>query len=144
VPALAVPIALSILALQIWGSYRLIANSFRWLTFALFAYVLSAFFCRPNVAEVLRNTFVPHLAWNKDLLALTVAILGTTISPYMFFWQSSQEVEEEIAAGRKTLQQRKGATDAELHYAALDSQYGDAAFQCRNVLHHSFDGGNII
>jgi NRAMP (natural resistance-associated macrophage protein)-like metal ion transporter len=124
VPVLAVPIALSILALQIWGSYRLIANTFRWLTLALFAYVLSAFFCHPNGSEVLRNTFIPHIAWNKDFLALTVAILGTTISPYMFFWQSNQEVEEEIAAGRKTLQQRKGATDAELHYAALDVNIG--------------------
>jgi NRAMP (natural resistance-associated macrophage protein)-like metal ion transporter len=124
VPVLALPIALSILALQIWGSYRIIANTFRWLTLALFAYVLSAFFCHPNVAEVLRNTFIPRLAWNKDFLALTVAILGTTISPYMFFWQSSQEVEEEIAAGRKTLQQRKGATDAELRYAALDVNIG--------------------
>ena len=124
VRALVIPIAFSLLALQIWGSYRLIANTFRWLTLALFAYVLSAFFCHPDVAQVIRSTFVPHLSWNKDFLALTVAILGTTISPYMFFWQSSQEAEEEIAAGRTTLQQRKGATDAELSYAALDVNIG--------------------
>jgi NRAMP (natural resistance-associated macrophage protein)-like metal ion transporter len=119
-----IPIALAILAIQIWGSYRLIANTFRWLTLALFAYVLSAFFCHPDATEVLRNTFIPHFLWNRDFLALIVAILGTTISPYMFFWQCSQEVEEEIAAGRKTLNQRKGTTEAELTYAALDVNIG--------------------
>jgi Mn2+/Fe2+ NRAMP family transporter len=72
----------------------------------------------------MRGTFVPNFPWNRTFLALTVGILGTTISPYMFFWQSSQEVEEEIAAGRKTLQQRKGSTDAELQYAALDVNLG--------------------
>lgn len=122
--SLIIPIALSVIALQIWGSYRLIANIFKWLTLALLAYVFSAFFSKPDFAEVMRGTFVPNFPWNRTFLALTVGILGTTISPYMFFWQSSQEVEEEIAAGRKTLQQRKGSTDAELQYAALDVNLG--------------------
>jgi NRAMP (natural resistance-associated macrophage protein)-like metal ion transporter len=124
VRSLTIPIALSIVALQVWGSYRLIANTFKWLTLALFAYVFSAFLCKPNIAEVIRNTFVPSFPWNKSFLALTVAILGTTISPYMFFWQSNQEVEEEIALGRKSLRQRKGATNAELSDAALDVNVG--------------------
>jgi NRAMP (natural resistance-associated macrophage protein)-like metal ion transporter len=122
--SLIIPIALAVIALQIWGSYRLIANIFKWLTLALLAYVFSAFFSKPGFAEVMRGTFVPNFPWNRTFLALTVGILGTTISPYMFFWQSSQEVEEEIAAGRKTLHQRKGATDAELKYAALDVNLG--------------------
>jgi NRAMP (natural resistance-associated macrophage protein)-like metal ion transporter len=122
--SLIVPIALAVIALQIWGSYQLIANVFKWLTLALFAYVLSAFFSKPDFTEVIRGTFVPSFSWNRAFLALTVGILGTTISPYMFFWQSNQEVEEEIAAGRKTLSQRKGATDAELKYAALDVNLG--------------------
>ncbi len=122
--SLIIPIALSVIALQIWGSYRLIANIFKWLTLALLAYVFSAFFSKPDFGEVMRGTFVPNFAWNRTFLALTVGILGTTISPYMFFWQSSQEVEEEIAAGRKTLQQRKGSTDAELQYAAVDVNLG--------------------
>jgi Mn2+/Fe2+ NRAMP family transporter len=124
VHVLVVPIALVIVAIQILGSYRLIANTFKWLTLALFAYVLSAFFCKPDIAEVLKNTFVPHFPWTREFLVLTVAILGTTISPYMFFWQSSQEVEEEIAAGRRTLKQRKGTTNPELHYAAIDINVG--------------------
>jgi Mn2+/Fe2+ NRAMP family transporter len=122
--SLIIPIALAVIALQIWGSYRLIANIFKWITLALLAYVFSAFFSKPGFAEVMRGTFVPTFPWNRTFLALTVGILGTTISPYMFFWQSSQEVEEEIAAGRKTLRQRKGATDAELRYAAMDVNLG--------------------
>jgi NRAMP (natural resistance-associated macrophage protein)-like metal ion transporter len=117
---LIVPIALAVIALQLWGSYQLIASVFKWLTFALLGYVLSAFFSKPGFGEVMRGTFIPSFPWNRAFLALTVGILGTTISPYMFFWQSNQEVEEEIAAGRKSLQRRKGATDAELKYAALD------------------------
>jgi NRAMP (natural resistance-associated macrophage protein)-like metal ion transporter len=121
---LILPIAISLVALQIWGSYHLIATIFKWLTLALFAYVLSAFFSKPNLPEVLRGTFIPALHWNREFLALTVAILGTTISPYMFFWQSNQEVEEQIAIGRKKLWQRQGATDAELKYAAWDVNIG--------------------
>jgi Mn2+/Fe2+ NRAMP family transporter len=88
------------------------------------AYVISAFFCKANFSEVLRGTLIPSFPMNRAFLSLTVAILGTTISPYMFFWQSNQEVEEEIAIGRKTLSQRKGATDAELKYAAMDVNIG--------------------
>lgn len=119
-----IAVSLVILAIQIWGSYRLIANVFKWLTIALFAYIGSAFFSKPNIAEVLRGTFIPHIAWNGKFLALMVAILGTTISPYMFFWQSNQEVEEQIAVGRITIKQRKGATNLELKYAALDVNIG--------------------
>jgi NRAMP (natural resistance-associated macrophage protein)-like metal ion transporter len=121
---LIIPIGISIVALQIWCSYQFIAKTFKWLTFALLAYVLSAFFSHPDWTQVLRGTFLPTLPWNKEFLALTVAILGTTISPYMFFWQSNQEVEEQIALGRKSLAQRKGATDGELTYAALDVNIG--------------------
>ena len=122
--SLIVPIALAVIGLQVWGSYQLIANIFKWLTLSLFAYVLSAFLCKPNLGEVMRGTFIPSFPWNRAFLALTVGVLGTTISPYMFFWQSNQEVEEEIAAGRKTLSQRRGATDAELKYAAWDVNLG--------------------
>jgi NRAMP (natural resistance-associated macrophage protein)-like metal ion transporter len=122
--SLILPIALAVIALQIWGSYRFIANVFKWLTLALLAYVVSAFFSKPDLVQVIRGTFVPRFPWNRAFLALSVGILGTTISPYMFFWQSNQEVEEEIAAGRKSLSQRKGATDAELKYAAVDVNLG--------------------
>ena len=120
ISALVVPIALSILALQVWGSYRLIAQTFKWLTVALFAYVGAAFFARPDLADVLYGTVVPTFSLDPSLMTNLVAILGTTISPYLFFWQASQEVEEEISMGRRTLKARQGATHAELKYAGVD------------------------
>lgn len=124
ITAMIIPIAVVILILQVWGSYRLIANVFKWLTLALFAYIASAFLAKPDIGEVLKNTFIPTLRFDSAFLATLVAILGTTISPYLFFWQASQEVEEEISMGRKSLWQRKGATDPELKYAAWDVNIG--------------------
>ncbi|PZS02674.1 MAG: iron transporter [Candidatus Chloroheliales bacterium] len=122
--AMIVPIAAVILALQIWGSYRLIANIFKWLTLALFAYIGAAFFANPNLGDVLHGTFTPTFSFDSKFLATLVAILGTTISPYLFFWQASQEVEEEVSKGRESLSQRKGATDKELKYTGWDVNIG--------------------
>ena len=124
IAALVLPIALAILALQIWGSYRLIAKTFKWLTLALFAYVGSAVFARPDWIEVIKATFIPKLSFNPNFLGMLVAILGTTISPYLFFWQADQEVEEEISFGRLTRAQRRGASDAEIKYARWDVYIG--------------------
>jgi NRAMP (natural resistance-associated macrophage protein)-like metal ion transporter len=119
-----IPITLGILVFQIWGSYHLITRIFKWLTLVLFAYIGAALFARPDVGEILRNTFIPTLRFDKQFLITVVAILGTTISPYLFFWQASQEVEEEVSLGRKFLWQRKGATDDELVYASWDVNIG--------------------
>ena len=124
IAAMLVPIALLILVLQIFGSYRLIARIFKWFTLALFAYIGAAFLARPHWSEVMWGTFVPTFHFDSKFLATLVAILGTTISPYLFFWQASQEVEEEISRGRKRLWQRKGATDNELKYAYWDVNVG--------------------
>ena len=121
---LVLPIALIILALQIWGSYRLIARTFKWLTLALLAYIGSSFFAKPDAVQVLKATFIPTLSFDPTFLATLVAIMGTTISPYLFFWQADQEVEEEISFGRVTRGQRRGATDAEMKYAAWDVGLG--------------------
>jgi NRAMP (natural resistance-associated macrophage protein)-like metal ion transporter len=124
IPVLIIPIAIAILAVQIFGSYRLIASIFKWLTLALFAYIAAAFFARPDLAAVLRGTFIPTFRLDRLYLATLVALLGTTISPYLFFWQAEQEVEEEISMGRKRLWQRSGATTKELKYAAWDVNIG--------------------
>jgi NRAMP (natural resistance-associated macrophage protein)-like metal ion transporter len=118
------PIALTILAFQIWGSYRLITKIFKWLTLALFAYLGSALFAKPNLLEVLKGTFIPKLSFDATFLATVVAILGTTISPYLFFWQADQEVEEEISFGRTSLAARRGASAAEIKYAKWDVRIG--------------------
>lgn len=119
-----VPIAAIILALQIWGSYRLIANVFKWLTLVLVTYLVAGFLAHPDWGQVLRATVVPSIRLDADFLGAIVAILGTTISPYLFFWQASEEVEEEVSQGRTTVRQRRGATRDELTYAAWDVNAG--------------------
>jgi Mn2+/Fe2+ NRAMP family transporter len=120
IPLLVVMIALIILALQIWGSYVLIRNVFRWLALALFAYVASALLAHPDPATVIRGTLVPTLRFDRESLSLLVAVIGTTLSAYLYTWQSNVEVEEEIAQGRTRLAQRKGASDEELRRSQLD------------------------
>ncbi len=73
---------------------------------------------------MLRGTFIPTFSLDTTFISTVVAILGTTISPYLFFWQASEEVEEEISKGRKTFQQRQGATHKELKYAGWDVGIG--------------------
>jgi NRAMP (natural resistance-associated macrophage protein)-like metal ion transporter len=119
-----VPITLIILVIQVWGSYRLISNIFRWLALALLAYLITVFFAQPDPGAVLKATFLPTIHLNRAFLSTLVAILGTTISPYLFFWQTNEEVEEKIRLGRTSLQQRKGATRSELKFAAWDVNIG--------------------
>jgi len=121
---LIIPIAIMILLVQIWSSYRLLAAIFKWLTLSLVAYIGAAYFAHPNATEVLRGTLIPTIRVDTKFLSVLVAILGTTISPYLFFWQASQEVEEDIAAGKKTVAARKGASDDELRNAAWDVNLG--------------------
>lgn len=121
---LVVPVAVGILAFQIFGSYRLIARVFKWLTLALLAYVVDAVVVRPNVLETLRAAVIPTFSLDPTYIATLVAILGTTISPYLFFWQSSEAVEEQKAEGKKTEASRKGATAAEQRYATIDVNVG--------------------
>ncbi len=104
--------------------YHQIADVLKWLALALFAYVITAFVVKPDWSEVLRATFAPswpngHAAW-----ATLVAILGTTISPYLFFWQAGQEVEEEKAMGRRLLAARQGATMSEIVGRRIDIGIG--------------------
>jgi len=109
-----------IVALLFFSSYRLIARVFKWLTLVLFAYVVTAFVVHPDWLKVAHATFVPDIQWSSAYLSVLVGILGTTISPYLFFWQAAEEVEEERAMGRTTVAQRKGATDDELRHSRND------------------------
>jgi Mn2+/Fe2+ NRAMP family transporter len=95
-----------------------LAGVLKWLTFFLLAYIVAAFDSHPHWGEVLRDGFVP--VFPKGSWPTIVAILGTTISPYLFFWQSSQEVEEEKEHGQTTLKLRKGGTQQELNDRAID------------------------
>jgi Mn2+/Fe2+ NRAMP family transporter len=118
--------ALLIVALLVWSSYRHIARVFKWITLSLLAYVGASFFAHPRWGEVAKATFLPHLEWSARYFATFLGVLGTTISPYLFFWQAAQEVEEERALGHRTLDSGRGATDAELDAARVDVVTGMA------------------
>jgi len=116
--------AITITVLMIKASYKWIVRVFKWLTLVLFSYIATAFLARPDWGAVLRATFIPHIEWSGSYMSMLVGILGTTISPYLFFWQASQEVETERELGRDTVAKRRGATDEELRNATTDIDVG--------------------
>ncbi len=128
VPALwlVVPVALLIIGMQLFVTYATIFKIFKWLTLALFAYVITAFFAHPQLLDVVTATFKPHLEFSRDFLTAVVAVLGTTISPYLFFWQASSEVDELTAAGATTEAGRRGLKISELRTAREDIMIGMA------------------
>jgi NRAMP (natural resistance-associated macrophage protein)-like metal ion transporter len=111
-----------------WATIRLqyhqIANVLKWLVLVLFAYPITAFVVGADWGGVARATLVPSMPHTRDEWSTLVAILGTTISPYLFFWQASEEVEEEKAAGQSTLAKRRGATVQELELRNFDVGVG--------------------
>ncbi len=117
---LVVPVALLLGFMQLRLAYATIFRVFKLLTLALFAYVITVVVIHPPLLETLKSTFVPHVEFSKDFLGIVVAILGTTISPYLFFWQASSEVEEMRAAGAHTERERRGVTRKELRAARID------------------------
>jgi NRAMP (natural resistance-associated macrophage protein)-like metal ion transporter len=121
---LVIPAGLAILAIQVFGSYHLIFKTFKWLTLALFAYVFAAVLAHPNAARTLVATVVPTLQPSAAYATGLVAILGTTISPYLFFWQASSEVEDMRAAGKVTESDRRGVGLLEMRAARLDVLVG--------------------
>ena len=126
IPYLVWLIAITLLSvvLEIFIDYKRYARVLRYLTLSLFAYCFVPFVSSQNWGQALRDTVIPTIRFNKDYLLNLVAILGTTISPYLFFWQASQEVEEQISIGRRHLRQREGASTFELKYALWDTVAG--------------------
>ncbi len=117
---LVVPVALLIGFMQLRLAYATIFRAFKLLTLALFAYVITVIVVHPPLLETLKATFIPHVEFNKDFIGIVVAILGTTISPYLFFWQASSEVEEMKAAGGHSERKRRGVSHKELRAARID------------------------
>jgi NRAMP (natural resistance-associated macrophage protein)-like metal ion transporter len=122
--AAVVPISLILLGSLIFFSYKRLASVFKWLALSLFAYVITAFFCKIDTAVVFKDTIIPNFNWQPGYIAALVAILGTTISPYLFFWQANSEVDEQKDAGATTVLERKGASDADLKFAFVDIAVG--------------------
>lgn len=116
--------AAMILGLQLFGSYEFIRNVFRWLALALLAYLGAAILAKPEVLPVLKGTFVPTIKFDREFLSIVVAIIGTTLSAYLYTWQSNEEVEEKIADGKTSLAARRGASREELKKSKLDIAAG--------------------
>lgn len=108
------------LILEIFVSYKLYAKYLKFLTLSLFSYIIVALLVVTDWGSVLRAAVMPTISLSKDFFFALVAIIGTTISPYLFFWQASSEVEEEIAKGRVTVFQRRGASKEEISDMRID------------------------
>jgi Mn2+/Fe2+ NRAMP family transporter len=105
--------------LEVFMRYSRYVSVLKWLSLSLLAYVATAFIVKLPWGEVALGVFVPHLTWSRDYLVTIVALLGTTISPYLFFWQASQEVEEQTLQRRYGVR-RRPATEAKLVDRMLD------------------------
>lgn len=112
------------LSMQIWSSYQFISKIFRFLSLALLGYVVSMFLAKPDWSRVAAGFLHPGLSLNRDSLSILVAMIGTSMSAYLFTWQSNQEVEEKIAAGKVKSSQRRGTSEAHLHKTLLDVVLG--------------------
>ena len=114
-----------------WATIRLryatFAGTLKWLALVLGAYVVVAFLVRPAWGPVLRAAVTPSLPRGAGGWSTLVAILGTTISPYLFFWQAAQEVEEDKALGRRRQEDRVGATHKEIRTRKIDVGVGTFA-----------------
>ncbi|MDB4954412.1 MAG: hypothetical protein JWO36_1981 [Myxococcales bacterium] len=121
-----IAIAFAIVTLQIIGSYKLIRNVFRWLALTLLAYIGAAFLAHPDWRTVISGTVIPHIRFDREFLSLLVAVIGTTLSAYLYSWQSNEEVEEKIEHGAIELEQRRGASEGELRRSRRDIWIGMA------------------
>jgi NRAMP (natural resistance-associated macrophage protein)-like metal ion transporter len=108
------------IGLQIFTPYAKYARYLKYLALILFAYVISALLAHLDWAQIVQHAIVPTITFSKDQLLLICGILGTTISPYLFFWQTSQEVEEQIMLGKTNLQLRRGASPKAIKQMRVD------------------------
>ncbi len=114
--------------LEVLVPYHRYVHVLKWLTLALFAYVATVFVVKIPWGQVLHDTFLPKISWTKDYVTTIVAVFGTTISPYLFFWQASQEVEELDACDEdKPLIDAPNQAGVQLHRIDVDTYLGMGA-----------------
>jgi Mn2+/Fe2+ NRAMP family transporter len=113
-----------VIMLLFLSNYEMMTRVLKWLTVALFAYVIAAFLARPDWPQVLSATFVPHIQFTREYLLMFVAIMGTTISPYLFFWQAAQNAEHDQHLLGKFGERPRRALGRELRSARRDVYTG--------------------
>jgi len=102
------------LLLEILVPYRKYSKYLKWLVLAVFSYIITGLIINMDWSLLLHDGFIPQITFSKSQILLITGILGTTISPYLFFWQTSQEIEEDISEGKTTIRSRMGTNPAEL------------------------------
>jgi len=127
-PALAATIVFGIVSilLEVFVSYARYAAVLKWATLSLFSYFAVVLLAEVDWYAALKGTLVPHFAFTKDHVTALVAVLGTTISPYLFFWQSGQEVEEQHRRHVKPLMVSPRSAGPELRRIRVDTLVGMA------------------
>ncbi|MCX6779494.1 MAG: divalent metal cation transporter, partial [Candidatus Magasanikbacteria bacterium] len=116
--------AIIIILLTVFLSYKKFAQVLKWLTLSLFFYVVAVFYMRLDVGRSLWATFVPHFNWDKESILLLTAIFGTTVSPYLFFWQTNEEAEDREEKFRCSPTQKNCVTKNELKNLKKDTFIG--------------------
>jgi Mn2+/Fe2+ NRAMP family transporter len=123
-PVLLVAFTVLILVLEIFVTYKTYAEILKWFAFSLFSYLLTAVIVTTDWGNVMRQAVIPTFQFNSAFITGIVALLGTTISPYLFIWQADEEIEEEIAMGRDTIAKRRGAANGEIKSMRRDTYIG--------------------
>jgi len=112
------------LLLEIFVPYRIYTRYLKWLVIAVFSYIVTGLIIHMDWSLLLHDGLIPQITFSKTQILLITGVLGTTISPYLFFWQTSEEIEEEILEGKKTIKMRKGTTPLEVKEMRLDIWIG--------------------
>jgi NRAMP (natural resistance-associated macrophage protein)-like metal ion transporter len=112
------------LVLQIFLSYKKYVKYLKWFAVSLLTYIVTGLIIKMNWGQIFTDALIPKITFSKEQIFLITAIIGTTISPYLFFWQTSQEVEEEISEGKTRAIDRQGATVGEIKKMRLDVGLG--------------------
>lgn len=118
--ALVIGFAVFSLLLQIFTPYVRYAKYLKWLALILLSYILSSILAHLDWGEVTKHLVVPEIHFSKDYILLLCAVLGTTISPYLFFWQTSQEVEEQVLQGKTTVRSRRHTEASDVRSMRID------------------------
>jgi Mn2+/Fe2+ NRAMP family transporter len=121
---LAVLFGVVILVLEIYLTYRTYAEILKWLCLSLFSYLFTLVIVTTDWGKLLWAMVTPKIQWTREYMLALIAVFGTTISPYLFFWQASEEIEEEISDGEKTVRERQRQAGAELRVMREDTALG--------------------
>ena len=122
----AIVITIAILLITVILPYQKIFSIFKWLALSLFVYVVAVFTIHEDWADIIHRLLIPRIFWTRDFFIMMTAFFGTTIAPYLFFWQANQEVEEKIIEQCKPgrICRLKPVTDEELNSLRLDTRIG--------------------